>query len=256
MKCPSCGGVSSPEDKFCSRCGTPLTEFPWGKYCTYCNLREKKDAQGRSYCVECEGPFDKEKLEEEETVTSVPPSTPLKSWTPILIAGIIISFLLVGFLFYKWRVYAEVKSAHTQQYLKFLKSSVDKYKKITEEMGEIGSLVFTPEEEGFEDKKSEAENRLEELKREVEKELEIIETKKCPKSLEEEKEHLKMAYQGLISQDFKELELFLRASDPEIIAMMMRGDISQTPFQKAVAPCDSVKKAMDEVIKGMYEKGY
>jgi hypothetical protein len=219
-------------------------------------LRGKKDVQGKSYCVECEGPFEKDMIEKEENPSLVAPSTPLKSWAPFLIIGIVISFLLVGFLFYKWRVYAEVRNADTQRYLKFLRSSVDKYKEITEEMGEVGSLVFTPEEEGFESKRDEAELRLKKLKEDVERELEVIEAKKCPENLRKERAHLKKAFEALMSHDFKELEVFIKASDPEIIAMMMRGDISQTPFQKAVAPSNFVKSEMDEVIKGMYEKGY
>lgn len=254
MKCPSCGKDAAEKDKFCSHCGFPLTEFPWGKYCTYCSLKGKKDAQGKSYCVECEGPFEKNPTEEEK-IPSVEPSTLLKDWVPFLIVGIIISLLLVGFLFYKWKVYAEVKNADTQRYLKFLRSAVDKYKKNIEEMGKIGSLVFTPEEEGFEERRSEAELRLKRLRDGVREELETVEVEKCPPNLEREREHLKKALKSLMSHDFKELEIFVKATDPEIIAMMMRGDISQTPFQKAVAPCNFVKKEMDEVIKGMYEKG-
>lgn len=257
MECPSCGRAASSEDKFCSECGTPLTEYPWGKYCKYCNLRGKRDSKGKSYCVDCEGPLGRE-IEEEQLPSSevkMPP-TPLRSWAPLLIFGFIVSLLLVGFLFHKWQVYAEAKSSEAQRYLKFLESSVDRYKEITEEMGEIGSLVYTPESEGFDEKRAEAELRLEKLERTIQGELKVIKEKKCPSILRSEREHLERAFKGLLSKDIKELRIFIEASDPDIVAMMMRGDISQTPFQKAVAPSDYVKREMDEVIKGMYEKGY
>lgn len=274
MICPSCGGNVTPEDSVCSNCQAFLQDFSTD-YCVYCRFKGKKDSSGRSYCQICG--FKKTDLESTseprliekpkpspEVLKSLKPPPRKKKGTlekslkqkPWLLIGTVLIALVAFFLFYQLKLHSKAQAEQFRTDLDFASTYFERYKEVVEEMGEIGNIAYQPTAKDFELRREESLQRLDKLEGSVKIDLEKLEERDVSQEIAPLKNHLTMAFKGLLGVDIKELKYFIQTIDTSLVESMMKGELSQTPFQKAVTVSSSVGKEIDQAIELWYEFSY
>ncbi len=274
MICPSCGDRLTSEDSVCSNCQASLQDFSTD-YCVYCRFKDKKDSSGRSYCQICglkkadlEGASEPHLIEEPKPSTktareskfhsrkkkgSLRQPLRLKPW--LLIVTVLI-VLVVFFLFYQLKLRSSAQEEQFQADLAFTSSYIEKYKEVVEEMGEIGNKAYQPTDQEFEVRREESLQRLDKLEESIKIDLEKLGERRVPQEFAPLKNHLADAFKGLLEVDIKELRYFIQTIDTSLVESMMKGELSQTPFQKAVTVSPGVGKEIDQAIELWYELSY
>lgn len=270
MRCQSCGFENPEGFVFCGQCGKQLASEKrddWRSYCIYCQFKDKSKPDGTNYCDGCEGEplrLDKAQAEVSPGFKSTPLSFPRGTGVRFFSSRVywpFVMFSLVVFLFIavvmssRWISFSQTPSEKERAYLDFVDRCLDDYDLIVEKMGEIGSLVFRPEETGFEERKSRALREFEKLEIEVEKVYRELKSRPAPPRYRDLKNKVLVVFKIVYTKELPELKEFITVVDHSIVVSMMKGDLSRSPFEKAVLVGDVVSKKMEEAIRLRYLKG-
>lgn len=268
MKCKNCGFKNPEGFVFCGQCGkliSPVKKEDWRKYCIYCQFKNKSKPDGTNYCDGCEG----EPLESTSLKTGVSASQDLTRgriktrrrflssqiyWPLTFFVFTLVAFAVVALTF-RWFTFSQTPSQREREYLDFADRCIDDYDVIVRRMGEIGNQVFRPEEAGFEERKVSALKDFEKLNSDVEAVYRELKSRPAPARFSDFREKLLGVYKIIYTRELPELKEFVTVVDHSIVVSMMKGDLSRSPFEKAVLVGEDVSKKMDEVIRLRYLKG-
>jgi hypothetical protein len=274
MICPSCGSTVTLDDSICSSCQASLQDFSTD-YCVYCRFKDKKDSSGRSYCEVCglkkadlKGTSEPRLIDEPRLSSEVLGASSshsrekkgtlkqpfeLKPW---MILGTVLIVLVAFLFFFQLKLRSNAQAEQLRADLEFASTYFDQYRNIVQEMGEIGNEVYQPMARDFEVRREKALQRLDKLEESIKKELKKLEEREVLQEFAPLKNHLVKAFRGLLDIDIKELRYFIQTIDTSLVNSMMEGELSQTPFQKAVTVSSGVGEEIDEAIELWYELSY
>ncbi len=270
MRCKSCGFENPEGFVFCGQCGQsllPRKKDDWRSYCIYCHFKDKSRPDGTSYCDGCEG--EPLKLEQSEaggsTSFSDSPSvfwkktrhrffSPRIYW-PLMFFFLALLLFATVFFSFRWLSFSQTPGEKEREYLEFADRCLDDYDVIVEKMGEIGNQVFRPEEAGFEQRKAQALKEYEALESEVERVYRDLKSRPAPERFRDLKKKLLDVYKIIYTRELPELKEFITVVDHSIVVSMMKGDLSRSPFEKAVLVEEDISKKMEEIVRLRYMKG-
>ncbi len=168
---------------------------------------------------------------------------------------LLIIFIFAIFLFYSLKIESSKNLKEAREYLEFTDRAIKAYPEIVRDMGSIANQVYLPGKGDFESRREDALKKIEDLKEKVKKNYNLLKkSKPKKKELKSLKENLSLAYKILLQTDLPELEEFIRTIDTNLISSMMKGELSQAPFIRAISISKDASSHLDKAIEIWYEE--